>query len=305
MPLRVASVVARGPHGGGSSRLGEAAKPAGRSARAAGLALIVAMWIGLMTGATVVTSVVVSAARPTPTEPKPGGEPAAVAPSSTGLFDLPDAARQPHTPAGSLHCSRRVGTGAAIPEDVLFAVAAALPELAQPFHLCAAEELTWRQSTGTYEQTLFTRDGDGAVLVAWDLASNWVVTFISSDDGAGYRIVSRTLDWGVLGRPHSFVRCDGLWLQAFEGPNGELVGAGLRDRDDAEGREDRPIFVWGATVEVLLSDNLRTLLLPAGSPASDGGGPLQYFFGRRQPVRSPRTSADHLTVRDLLLHCGY
>ncbi len=307
-PCRVVDGILDGPRGSGShdDEDDREPRPFGIAALLAGVMVFVTMWLALVAGGWVVSVGVGSLVSVvsdglSPEQPKPDPE------SRDGAApdDHPAAPVHPTAPpkvaGGSLHCSRPVGHGFDIPKDLVAAVAQRLPELAQPFHLCANQTLAWNPTTGVYEQPLYTDDGDGAVLIAWDLDGAWIVTFVSSDDGAAYRIVSPTLDWGVLGRPHPFRQCDGLWLQLLEGRDGELVGVGIRDRVDAEGHWDRPVFAWGATIEVLLDGPGGTLLLPAG----DTNGSLQYFFGRRQPVGAPRTSADILVAADLVAHCDW
>ncbi len=199
-------------------------------------------------------------------------------------------------------CSSAIGAGDGVPTAIASAVEAMVPSLERQFHLCAFTPMAWQPNTGVFEQRIFTPDGDDAALVAWEREGDWVVTFISADDGAAYQEVSAELDWRVLGRPHPFMRCDGLWMQAFEGQDGRLVGVGLRRGEDIENHPNRPLFVWGAAVEVLLTE-AGALQLPAASPTADAIGTLQYFFDRREPVRAPPTSAGNLTVRDIRDHC--
>jgi len=301
-------------HGGPelTSKDGKDGELRGRRARLAGAIILLAMWLAAMVaGAELVQAAVHHwwpATEPAVTQPAAEAAGDQPPPPEQGSSRLPSTPKHqtPTTtrPAGSLRCSHAIGEGSQVPGALQSALAAAAVDLAKRFHLCGTGALVERPATGVFDQPFFTNDGEGAVLVAWQAGAAWIVTFVSSDDAAAYVQISATLDWRTLGRPRPFMKCDGVWVQPFEGPNGELVGAGIRDRADAEGREDRPQFVWGAAVASLLAQPDGVLLVPAGPPTADADGPLQYFFDRTRPVRASHTPADRLTIRDLLAHCG-
>lgn len=204
---------------------------------------------------------------------------------------------------GNLRCRYRPGEGGDIPGDVQVAVGLAVKEAQKAFHLCFTGLLIWQAAADMYQQPVFTRDGDGAVLVAWETEGRWVATFVSSDDAAAYQLIDSYLNWSVLGRPLPFIQCDGLWVQPLVGPDNLIVGIGVRDRDDVEGDADRPFYVWGSTVEALLSGGTGLLRLPVGMPIVGALEIVQLFNGTEEAVRSPNAAAEELTLDRLLKHC--
>jgi hypothetical protein len=206
-------------------------------------------------------------------------------------------------PGGALQCNYRVGEGAEGAHAVLTAMAEVLPTLRRSFLICPTAPMSWMAGSGVFEQPVFTYDGEGAALVAWDSGGRWIVTLVTSDDAASYRSLSPTLDWTYLGKPIPFILCDGLWVQPLVGPDQRITGVGVRDEQDLEGRADRPFFVWGSTVEALLRRPEMAVRLPAGMPAQDTIGPVQYFVDG-EIVRSPQTPAEALTLAALMRHCS-
>lgn len=274
-------------------------------ASAAGAILILVVWLGLAVAGALTIHVTVETVSPAdrdglqtlPAEPNPSNtQPPASVPAERISSTTTTSA------VGSLHCNYRAGEGPDLPPPVEAAVAKAVSEAKKRFLVCPTERMTWQQSTEVYQQSVFTYDGEGAVLVVWRSRGEWIATFVSSDDAAAYRLVSPSLNWSVLGKPLPFIRCDGLWVQPFVGRDDRLVGIGVRSREDEERRADQPLYVWGSAVEVLIGHAPHLLRLPHGGPSTDIVGPVQHFASG-QIVRAPHEAAVALTGEALIFHC--
>ena len=280
----------------------------GRMALAAGVVVVCLMWAA-MTSALGVIAYVVSTipgphgANETPRPPSEATTTTIVAVSTTLGRGFGGGSTTTSTLPGTLVCRPPKPDGQDLNSEALRTLADLIAQLANAFTLCERGPMVWRDQVGVYEQRIFTYDGDGAAFVIWKSIDRWVVTFISSDDAAAYRSLTSNLDWRVLGRPLAFLPCDGLWIQPFVGNDQRIIGIGVRDREDVQGTAEQPLFVWGATVESLLRRPAAALRLPAGMPAGDTDGPIQYF-ANGEIVRAAAASADELTLADLMRHCS-
>lgn len=304
---RLASQIAKGPR---VDRGPEVRRELdGTRAVTAGVVVVVFSWVAVASLGWVSAYAVTGRLRPKALEDAPAPQAPPETRRSSGAMTnpstTPTSTAPPATPVpgASLTCSYRAGVGLDVPRTVEAAAATVLVEAVRRFLVCPTGLMSWRPSTGVFQQEIFTYDGEGAALVVWDDGDKWVTVFVSSDDAAAYRAVSPSLDWTALGRPLPFMRCDGLWVQPFVQSDHRVTGLGVRDREDVERRADQPFYVWGSTVEVLLGRGAKALRLPVGGPTADAGGPVQHFV-RGEMVRSPHAPAERLTVERLVKHCS-
>lgn len=223
--------------------------------------------------------------------------------ASTLSREFADGSTTTSSVPGTLVCRPPKAEGQGLSPEALRTLAELIAQVANVFLLCEMGPMVWRDQAAVYEQRIFTYDGDGAALVIWRSVDRWVATFISSDDAAAYRSLTSDLDWRVLGRPLPFLRCAGLWIQPFVGDDQRITGIGVRDREDVQWTAEQPLFVWGAAVESLLRRPAAALRLPAGMPAVDADGPIQYY-ANGETVRAAAAGAEQLTLAGLMRHCS-
>jgi hypothetical protein len=305
------------PAGGGSRMTGS---PSPSLARAflygAGLVITICMLVSTATGAAVyevgnrLRPNADSSATPAAHTASPvaqGGSPSAGAgPDGDEGRGAGSADAGPHG-RGSLHCTSSPGVGPGIPDGAAKAAqASAATYRREGFHLCTEGAMTSGAIPGTYEQPVFTNDGDGARRLAWRLKGGWVGAFVPSDAAAAYRVVDADLDWRNLGLPLDFMKCRGRWVQPLLTLDGEVTAVGVRSRKDREGAADRPIFVWVGTFDLVRHLRPEQLPKPAASPTPLVGSELvrQWFVGLDQPIDSDKAGDEQLTLDQLASYCA-
>jgi hypothetical protein len=210
----------------------------------------------------------------------------------------PGAVGKSKSKAVIVRCTERLGSGSGVPFDVADVLGPVL-DLARSLHPCGTGPMAFDRGDAMWEQPVFTADGGSAVLLAWPSETRWVAAFVSSDDARGYRRLIAG-GWRSLGKPVAYFACDGLWIQPFRSPSGTIAGIGIRARVDRPHRADEPIFVWGATAEMLLRKTPGRLAMPEGQADVSG---LQEFR-TLGAIRGTNEPAVRLTSMQLEASCA-